>query len=288
MEAIILTFVLCLTLPIAATQGPQHIELGMMAQCIDDKFAGCFEPMSEKVQEVYFPREIQNSPFRNAWNQAEPCANRNLDMLPDEDRALTKDHLQAVCVYTNATTKMFAQLNEQVRNGAVMYDTPAFQYHALYYWLATAIDILGKSCEITYKRTPNVYGGKVGTTMRFGYFASSSRSPFVVEYGSETCFHIKTCSGGYIGDYSVVPSEEEVLIPSYEEFRITDVVADSYGEFKCKKIFLLESVGNSSELNCKAANHNQDLIANFALIVGFQLLIGMLWNYENYIFFMAF
>lgn len=278
MEAIILTFVLCLTLPIAAAQGPQHIELSMMDGCIDDMFSSCFDKMSKRVQEVYFPREIQNSPFQYAWNLAEPCAKSNLDKLPNEDKALTKDHLQAICVYTNASTKMFALLNEQVRNGASVYDTPAFQYHALYYWLATAIDILGKACEVTYKRTGNVYSGKVNTTMRFGYFASSSRSPFVVEYGNETCFYIKTCSGGYIGDYSVVPSEEEVLIPSYEEFQIKDIVADSYGQFKCKKIFVLESVGYSSNLNCKAANHSQGMRANFVLIIGFQLLIKLLWN----------
>lgn len=278
MELILLTFVLCLALPIATAQEPQHIELSMMDGCIDDMFESCVEKMSEKVQEVYFPREIQNSPFQNAWNLAESCAKSNLDKLPNEDKALTKDHLQAICIYTNATTKMFARLNEQVRNGASSYDTPDFQYHALYYWLATAIDTLGKSCEVTYKRTGNVYSGQVGSKMRFGYFASSSRSPFVVEYGNETCFHIKTCSGGYIGNYSVVPSEEEVLIPSYEEFQIKDIVADSYGGFKCKKIFVLESVGYSSKLNCKAANHYQEIRANFVLIIAFQLLIGLLWN----------
>lgn len=278
MEAIILTFVLCLTLPAAAAQEPQQIELSMMDQCVDDMFTSCVEKMSKKVQEVYFPREILNPPFRDAWNLAESCAKENLDKLPNQDKALTKDHLQAICVYTNASTKMFALLNEQVRNGAAVYDTPDFQYHALYFWLASAIDILGKSCEMTYKRTQNIYSGKLGTTMRFGYFASSSRSPFLVEYGNETCFFIKTCSGAYIGNYSVVPSEEEVLIPSYEEFRIADYVSDSYGEFKCKKIFVLESVGHSSDLDCKAANHKQEMRAGFVLILGFQLLIGLMMN----------
>lgn len=273
MEPVTLIFVLCMTMPMATAQ----IELGMMNQCIDDMFANCFYKMSQKVQDVYFPREIQNPPFQIAWNQAEPCAERNLDKVPTE--VLTKDHLQAICVYTNASTQMFARLNEQVRTGEEIYDTPAFQYHALYYWLATAIDILGTYCEITYKRSHGVYTGEVGTKMRFGYFASSSRSPFVVEYGNETCFHIKTCSGAYIGNYSVVPTEEEVLIPSFEEFQIVDIVMDSYGEFKCKKIFVLESVGYSSKLNCKASSHSQEMRADFALIVVFQLLIGFLRNY---------
>lgn len=276
METISLTFVLCLTLTAATAQAPEQIELSMMDQCVDDKFTNCSEKMSKKVQEVYFPQEILNPPFQKAWNLAESCAKENLDKLPSENKALNKDHLQAICVYTNATTKMFTLLNGQVRNGAAVYDTPEFQYHALYYWLASAIDILEKSCEITYKRTSNVYSGKVGATMRFGYFASSSRSPFLAEYGNETCFLIKTCFGAYIGNFSVVPSEEEVLIPSYEEFRIKDIVSDSYEEFKCKKIFVLESVGHSSNLNCKAANHNPEMRADFVLILGFQLLIGLL------------
>lgn len=281
MEAVVLTFVLGLTLSISTAQEQPQIDLSMMDQCIDDMFNGCYDKMSEKVQKVYFPREIQNPPFRNAWDLAESCSKMNLDKLPDEDKALTKDHLQAICVYTNATTKMYALLNEQVRNGAASYDTADFQYHALYYWLATAIDMLGKSCEITYKRTPYVYTGEVGTTIRFGYFASSSRSPFLLEYGSETCFYIRTCQGGFIGKYSTFPSEEEVLIPSYEEFTITDIVADSYGEFKCKKIFVLESAGHSSKLNCKAANSSREIRAFLSLIIGLQLLIGILWNCGN-------
>ncbi|XP_072315100.1 erythroblast NAD(P)(+)--arginine ADP-ribosyltransferase-like, partial [Eucyclogobius newberryi] len=146
----------------------------------------------------------------------------------------------------------------------------SFQYHALYFWLTSALQVLKNSCETTYKRTCDVYNGKQGTVMRFGYFASTSRSPFVVEYGEETCFHIKTCFGAFIGDYSVAPSEEEVLVPSYEEFRIVDIVAES------TKIFVLESVGHSSNLNCNAANRNQEIRVNFALISIFQVLIALL------------
>ncbi|KAJ0055710.1 hypothetical protein NL108_009963 [Boleophthalmus pectinirostris] len=249
METVILTFVLCLMAPTASAES-QPIELSIMSQTIDDMFAGCNEKMATKVQEVYFPREIQNSPFQNAWNLAEPCAETNLDKLPAEHKELTKENLQAICAYTDASTKLYSQLNRELRNGATMYDTPAFQYHTLYFWLTSALQILQRACETTYRRTRSVYDGKIGTTIRFGYFASTSRNPNVVEYGEESCFHIKTCYGAYIGDYSVVPSEEEVLVPTYEKFRIVDIVSDSYGELKCKKIFVLESEGYSTNLNC--------------------------------------
>ncbi|KAJ0055709.1 hypothetical protein NL108_009959 [Boleophthalmus pectinirostris] len=278
MEAVILTFVLCLMAPTASAQN-QTIELSMMNQSIDDMFTGCSEKMATKVREVYFPREIQNSPFQNAWNLAEPCAKTNLDKLPAEHKALTKDNLQAICAYTNASTKLYSQLNNEVRNRATMYNTSGFQYHALYFWLTSALQILQRSCETAYRRTHSVFDGKINTTMRFGQFASSSRNPNVVEYGEESCFHIKTCFGAYIGDYSVVPSEEEVLVPTYEKFRIVDIVSGSYGKLKCKKIFVLESEGYSTNLNCKAANHNQRIQASFALIVVLQVLVG--WSLGN-------
>ncbi|CAL1590563.1 unnamed protein product [Knipowitschia caucasica] len=263
-EAMALTFVLYLMAPIALAQ---PIELTMMNQSVDDSFGGCRDEMASKVLDLYFPRESQNPPFQNAWSLAEPCSHRDQDELPDHHKALTKHQLQSLCVYTNASTRMYAILNAQIRKGAPMYDTASFQYHALYFWITTALQVLKESCETTYKRTRDVYKGQIGSKIRFGYLTSTSRSPYVVEYGTETCFHIRTCLGAFIGNYSVAPSEEEVLVPSYEEFRIVDIVSDSYGSLECKKIFVLESVGFSSDLNCAAVNHSQGIRANVLLIV---------------------
>ncbi|KAK7910201.1 hypothetical protein WMY93_014885 [Mugilogobius chulae] len=273
MEAVMLTFVLCLVAPTALAQVLPPIELTMMNQSIDDMFTGCKDKMAAKVENVYLPRELEDANFQNVWKMAESCADANLDKLPNEHKALTKENLQAICVYTNASTKMYSLLNDAVRIGATTYDTSSFKYHALYFWLTTALQVIPKRCETTYRRTGSVFNGKNGTAMRFGIFASTSRSSSVVEYGTETCFHIKTCFGAYIGDYSVAPKEEEVLVPSYEVFRIVNIVEKSYGKLECKKIFVLESEGEKSELNCQAANRNQEVRANFALIVAFQELV---------------
>uniref|UniRef100_A0A8C6WEQ0 NAD(P)(+)--arginine ADP-ribosyltransferase n=1 Tax=Neogobius melanostomus TaxID=47308 RepID=A0A8C6WEQ0_9GOBI len=253
-------------------------ELSNMNQSIDDMFSNCSMEMEKQVQNLYFPREIQNDLFREAWNK-NSCAQQKLDMLQSRYKALTINHTKALCVYTGETPNLYEPLNGALRTGAANYSTPYFQYHALYFWLTSAIQILKNSCETVYRRTPNVYNGQKGQIMRFGYFASTSRKPDLFDFGSETCFHIETCYGAYIDKYSVIEGEEEVLVPSYEVFQVIDMVSNSHGDLRdCKKIFVLKSVGNSSILNCKAANHNQQIRSNLKLMLVFQLLIGLLWN----------
>ncbi|KAJ0055714.1 hypothetical protein NL108_009970 [Boleophthalmus pectinirostris] len=282
-----LNFVLCLTLSIAYAKEPPQlgtIELSMMNQSIDDMFSNCIDKMATQVQEVYFPREIQISPFRDAWKKATSCALKKLETLQTKSKELTINHTKALCIYTLESPKVYEQLNTALRTGAPNYNTTAFQYHALYFWITSALQIMN-SCQTTYRRTKNVYNGIVNTTMRFGNLASSSLRPNMndIIFGSVTCFHIKTCLGAYIGNFSTYPSEEEVLIPPYETFKIIKIVATSYGALKCNKIFVLESVGHKSNLNCKAVSHNQGTRANIPLILGFQLLIGLIWNHFHLI-----
>lgn len=263
------------------------IELSMMDKCIDDSFTNCNVKMDQQVKTVYFPREIKNPLFREAWDVSEECALEQLKKLQNMYQALTSNHTRALCIYTNDEPILYVPLNAALRTGAGIYSTPSFKYHALYFWLVSAIQILKNSCETTYRRTNDIYTGKINQNMRFGYFASSSRKPNLLQFGNETCFHIRTCHGAYIEKYSIIAGEDEVLIPPYEVFKVTKIVKNSYGSLQnCKKIFVLESVGTKSNLNCKATNlytenHNEQKRASFPLIFGLQLLIALLWNYPN-------
>ncbi|KAK7910202.1 hypothetical protein WMY93_014886 [Mugilogobius chulae] len=234
----------------------------MMEESVDDMFSHCVEEMANKVQEVYFPREIKESDFETDWQKSEDCTYESFVRLLDEDKALTKDHLQAICVYADKWPYLPATetLNEALSLGARNYSTPAFQYHASYYWLTTAVQHLQhlrKSCETAYRRSDLVYEGEEKQIIRFGFFASSSRSPNMVGFGEETCFHIKTCLGAHIGYYTNDSSIYEVLIPPYEKFKVIKILSGtpldpfvSYGYLRrCNKIFVLESVGSESRLN---------------------------------------
>ncbi|KAJ0055707.1 hypothetical protein NL108_009955 [Boleophthalmus pectinirostris] len=283
MKTLLLPFLLGTMMSIGSAQepspSPRTFNLSMMNQCIDDMFDNCKEKMEEQVQKVYFPREIKNEEFKAAWEKSETCSIRKLQNLQRMYSQLTINHTRALCVYTEEEPNIYRPLNAALRNGAANYSTSNFQYHALYFWITTALQILKPDQSIvqTYRKTGDVYNGQVNQTIRFGHFASSSLNSSLDDFGSETCFHIKTRLGANIDKYSEF-AEEEVLIPPYEKFKITKIVPNSYEKLECTKIFVLESEGQSSKLNCKAANHNQKMRANRALTIGFQILIGLTWS----------
>uniref|UniRef100_A0A3Q3FM45 NAD(P)(+)--arginine ADP-ribosyltransferase n=1 Tax=Labrus bergylta TaxID=56723 RepID=A0A3Q3FM45_9LABR len=173
----------------------------------------------------------------------------------EADKALTKDHMHAICVYTD--NNIYDIFNTAVRTEASKYSF-SFQFHSLHFLLTSAIQILNSNykCHTTYRRTRSLFSGNVGQIIRFGSFASSSYLNNLTDFGNETCFKIKTCSGAYLGDYSAIDGEEEVLIPPYETFKVTEKVLGkgNFGELNdCKVVYVLESAGLRSRLNCKAA-----------------------------------
>uniref|UniRef100_A0A8C6UGP2 NAD(P)(+)--arginine ADP-ribosyltransferase n=1 Tax=Neogobius melanostomus TaxID=47308 RepID=A0A8C6UGP2_9GOBI len=217
------------------------VSLSMMDQSIDDMYFGCNEAMEKKVMEEYFPKEMKNNAFKDGWNVAKSFAKTKYENR--ENRALTQDQVQAIYVYTQQPPNVYDPFNAAVRGDAAIY-SKAFPYHALHFWLTSAIQILNpnKQCHITYRRTKTVFTGKENTEMRFGCFASSSKLNDLTSFGTVTCFHIETCYG-----------EEEVLIPPYEKFKIKEIAKESYRDLKeCKTIFVLESAGLVRKLNCKA------------------------------------
>ncbi|KAK7910192.1 hypothetical protein WMY93_014876 [Mugilogobius chulae] len=231
----------------------------MMDQSVDDKYDGCREKMTKKIKLEDFPREMKNNLlFKNAWKKTQTLANQKykLRKIP----ALTKDQIHALYVYTIETPKVYEPFNEAVRSSAAVYNTNAFNYHALHFWLTTALNTINpkRLCRTTYRRCKTKFTGVIGQPMRFGSFTSTSKKTNLIQFGIETCFQIKTCFGAPIQDYSALSSEEEVLVPPYEKFRIDHIARDSYGALNnCKNIFVLESVGYKSNLNCKAAEYKK-------------------------------
>ncbi|XP_042259896.1 T-cell ecto-ADP-ribosyltransferase 1-like isoform X3 [Thunnus maccoyii] len=226
--------------------------LDMVHNAVDDKYKGCTERMEKKVEEEYFNKENKGK-FQKAWKNAGKCSDKQKD---PEDKALTKNHMKAICAYTS--DEIYNEFNQAVRTGRDIYGS-SFKFHYLHYWLTSAIQTLKKSqnCQTTYRRTWHEFTGKVKQKIRFGAFASSSKRTNLKHFGNKTCFKIKTCSGAYLKHYSTFEThEEEVLIPPYERFKITNII-EGRGKFPdledCEKVFILESAGEQSNLNCKLA-----------------------------------
>lgn len=270
MKANLLLLLLCGMLPVMSAKifykiqesGPlSQIPLSMMDSSVDDLYLGCTMKMSEKAQTEYFPKK--NDKF---WKSAEKCSQRALKERDQADYALTKNHFQAICLYTaGGNNEFYKMFNRAVLTNAAVY-TKSFPYHAVHFWLTSAIQILdnnSQTCHITYRRTNTAFTGKIHQVFRFGSFTSSSLKTDLFHFGQETCFYIKTCSGAYLKKYpSLRDHEQEVLIPPYEMFNITHVAKKSYKNLSdCKQIYVVESAGVQSNLNCKAAFAKKPFIA---------------------------
>lgn len=255
MEKMRLTFLLWLMLPAFATS--ISIPLSMMDASVDDMYSGCTKEMDKKVKSTYFPREKNDAVYNGAWKQAENCAKEKFKLSRAKNKDLTLDHHLAICVYTAEMPNVYKPFNDAVRDSKSKYTTASFKFHALHFWLSSALEILriNKPCRVTYRRANIAFTGKVGQEIRFGSFTSTSKNPNLTDFGTETCFYVRTCLGGYIKDYSVFgKGEREVLVPPYEKFKIMEIRQGTYEKLKnCKTIYVLKNSGRLSNLNCKAA-----------------------------------
>lgn len=167
--------------------------------------------------------------------------------------------MQTICIYTSdyyyKKEKLYNFFNNAVRQGKSTYGR-TFPLHTLHYWLTSAIQIQNKyQCYIVYRRTLMTFTGRVNQIICFGSFTSTSLRKDLINFGRETCFKIITCEGGYLKKYSKFGQEEELLIPPYEVFRITNGPGKHPDLSDCRVVFVLESVGRLSYLNCKAAKY---------------------------------
>ncbi|XP_053197832.1 T-cell ecto-ADP-ribosyltransferase 2-like [Scomber japonicus] len=245
------------SLQTSALQTSEPFPLDMADDAVDDMYEGCREKMEEKVNNTYFKKELVGK-FKDTWEKAETCSNKN----HSGDEGLTKNHRQAICVYTAEIPNIYKEFNEAVRTGKKNYTSSfKFKFHYFHFWLTDAIQILNEKekeqCQTSYRRTKVGFSGTLHEYIRFGTFASSSKRTDLAHFGNETCFEIETCLGAYLKDYSRLNSwEQEVLIPPYEKFKITNIT-EGRGKYEpmpeCEKVFILKSEGIVSNLNCKAA-----------------------------------
>uniref|UniRef100_A0A6Q2XZ96 NAD(P)(+)--arginine ADP-ribosyltransferase n=1 Tax=Esox lucius TaxID=8010 RepID=A0A6Q2XZ96_ESOLU len=230
------------------------LPLDMAPDSVDDKYdkeSSCRDLMYEKVNTVYLPDEKKANPeFNSSWMKAEDEWEKS-GGHPD----LTKEQFIAIYMYTNQSPSIYSDFNRNVSKGKSVYGTASFPYHSLHFYLTDAIRALKKGCEKTFRRTKVDFNHQ--SEFRFGRFASSSHKDNLLSYGNVSCFSIKTCYGAYLEPYTATKGEEEVLIPPYEVFKVTNVQQnppknETLGD--CKVVYTVESIGVQSNLNCKLFN----------------------------------
>ncbi|XP_068583594.1 ecto-ADP-ribosyltransferase 4-like [Cebidichthys violaceus] len=257
-----LCLLLCWMLPVDA----KEIQLDLVEDSVDDRYLGCNEAMMKIIKDSYLEKEKKY--FK--WDRIEKKADKKFEERDNKD--LTKEHIQAICLYTSP--HVYKEFNEAVRTQKSKY-VSSFEYHSLHYLLTSAIQILRDPCQTTYRRVSIEFTGEVKKIIRFGSFASSSSRPDVKKYGSKTCFEINTCYAARLNKYSFVydydqnkDPDEEVLIPPYEVFKITKKMkgpVKSKGLEDCEVLFVLDSAGVQSNLNCKVEQFKNLLLVKAKL-----------------------
>ncbi len=231
----------------------QIFPLDMAPHSVDDQFKGCREKMRKRVKTTYLKQELSNSDdFRNAWETGKNKVNHTFVNILSN---LKKKHKIAIWVYTDPESKIYVKFNSDTRNGKETYKDYKYKWYSLHFLLTDAIQILKKKqkkCFQTFRGTNVKLNGQVFTDIRFGSFTSSSDSKYIAKtfFGNVSCFEIRTCEGANITKYSSLRYESEVLIPPYEMFKVTDIKTKGQEGAWCDTVFMLNSAGTRSDLNC--------------------------------------
>ncbi|XP_047432182.1 T-cell ecto-ADP-ribosyltransferase 1-like [Mugil cephalus] len=232
------------------------LPLDMAPYSIDDMFDGCRSAAASMIDMFGVFEWHYNRKFSFAWALSEREAKKPLNMH------LTEDHAIVLHMFSKAN-RIRQDFNQAVKRGKHKYSTGGFKFHYFYYYLTDAIQILRHnetSCRTTYHRTWKHFKRDViNTNMRFGAFTwAASNKHSLVFNGNVSCFEIYTCFGADITYYSYIKQKEQVLIPPYEVFKVTDVVTS---EPWCSVVYKLQSTKTpKGDVNCRL---NQRLMAAY-------------------------
>lgn len=225
--------------------------MDMAPHSFDDQYQGCIHLMEAELEELN-RTEFANEVYAEGWRNA-AMEWRNRWGRADRPPALRRDQATAMLAYT-MEGKLYHRFNNATRGDGIsrQHYLRSFPFKTLHFLLSRALHTLWVSQP---QRCHNVYRGvkgtrftaQQGTMVRFGQFTSSSLRKKVAEsFGQDTFFSVETCYGVPIKEFSTFPGEDEVLIPPFEQFRVTN---STYTEGR--SFIQLRSQGKSSTYNCE-------------------------------------
>nr|XP_038034751.1 erythroblast NAD(P)(+)--arginine ADP-ribosyltransferase-like [Anas platyrhynchos]XP_038034755.1 erythroblast NAD(P)(+)--arginine ADP-ribosyltransferase-like [Anas platyrhynchos]XP_038034756.1 erythroblast NAD(P)(+)--arginine ADP-ribosyltransferase-like [Anas platyrhynchos] len=225
--------------------------MDMARYSFDDQYQGCSPMMEEKLKTVN-RTEFQNKVYADTWRKAaehwqNQWGNSNRPQVLPQEQAV------AVLAYTDKED-LSKQLNKAMLEGGRSREhyLQSFPFKTLHFLLTEAVHTLQKTQS---PKCNSVYRGVNAThfkahrhqTVRFGHFASASFNKNIAaqKFGQDTLFFVNTCYGVPIWSFSFHPEQEEVLIPPYEVFNVTNFTRGRDGNF-----IHLRSHGVRSNYNC--------------------------------------
>ncbi|XP_032417762.1 ecto-ADP-ribosyltransferase 5-like [Xiphophorus hellerii] len=233
------------------------IPLNMAPDSVDDMYDKCEEKMKDKIEKDVLQNEKnKDTNFTGAWNKAEEYYKREWEK---NNPPLMKEQIMAAHAYTLEEPPLYSEFNKAVRTQKSVYKTK-FPYHTLHFYLTMFLRTIkpkAENCVTVFRRTKCEFSKNVlNKQIRLGAFSSSSMGDYPdEEFGTQSCFEITTCFGANISEYSAFPKENEVLVPPYEVFKVTEIKKSSeHNKLPCKVVYKLQSTKTSSNLNCAFFN----------------------------------
>ncbi|XP_005062376.1 PREDICTED: NAD(P)(+)--arginine ADP-ribosyltransferase 2-like [Ficedula albicollis] len=198
--------------------------LDMAPNSFDDQYRGCGSAMMEKLPALNYSEFQKNPLFAKGWPKAV-----HLWRLKGYPQYPLSSSAQAIALMAYTMDDLYEQFNNNVsvagRSPQAYRDS--FHFKTLHFLLTDALatlrDAQGQQCHCVYRGVDKYkFEANVGDTVRLGRFTSTSVCKGVAQrFGSTTAFVVRTCYGPKIKAFSKYPSEEEVLIPPFEKFKVT-------------------------------------------------------------------
>ncbi|KAG8453123.1 hypothetical protein GDO86_004806 [Hymenochirus boettgeri] len=259
--------------------------MDMALSSYDDQYKGCIDAMEADIPKLFQYEYSTNKDFADAWDSATfKWGERKKNAIVPA--GFQDQYAIAIFAYTS-NGPLHRVFNEAVRQAGQSKDyyLKSFNFKVLHYYLTRALQMLdaveSPTCHKVFRGIKGIrFKSDTRKPVRFGQFTSSSKDDqSALLFGEDTFFSIKTCYGVDIRNFSFFPGEEEVLIPPYEKFKVTD-----FNKERQKNIISLQSVEKSSVYNCEFVKDRRcksswcpfNAGTTLALCIPEVLLIGLL------------
>eukprot|EP00075_Anas_platyrhynchos_P031838 XP_027321091.1 NAD(P)(+)--arginine ADP-ribosyltransferase 2-like [Anas platyrhynchos] len=228
----------------------KKLAMGMAQNSFDDQYRGCRYKMEVALKKLHHA-EFKNHIYADTWRKADERWRKQWGNSI-HPQVLRREYAVAVLAYT-ANTGLYSQFNAAVREGGRSrgYYLQSFPFKTLHFLLTEALHTLrnaqGHRCYNVYRGVKGIhFTAHRHQTVRFGQFASASLQKNAAQkFGQDTFFIVYTCYGVPIKHFSFYPTEDEILIPPYEVFKVTNVMS-----YFSRSIIHLRSHTTHSTYNC--------------------------------------
>uniref|UniRef100_A0A8C3UFP7 NAD(P)(+)--arginine ADP-ribosyltransferase n=1 Tax=Catharus ustulatus TaxID=91951 RepID=A0A8C3UFP7_CATUS len=199
--------------PHATNATPVAVPLDLVPDSFDDRYRGCGRAMAAALPALNRSELRRDGHFAEAWASGRgPSGASGRPLCPP----LSPAQAMALLAYTapvplhrifNAAVRTAGRSRQEYRDN--------FHFKTLHFLLTDALAAL-RAAQGPRAR-PGLRSGSVT-------FASASlRRRARGASATDTAFEVRTCEGAAVREFSFFPHEDEVLIPPFETFEVTNV-----------------------------------------------------------------